>query len=398
MTRLTRPLGDTVVLELGHIVAGPYCSLLLADLGAEVIKIEHPSGGDVLRDGNARGQSGFNYVNRNKKSVTIDLKSPAGQDAFDKLVGHADVLIENYSPGTADRLDAGYDRLKEINPALIYCSIKGFTAGPYEHRPALDPVAEALAGLMSTTGYPEHPPARCGTSIADMAASFQGALAVVGAVRQVDQTGDGQKITAPMFGGTVGLMGGALVYSQLSGEPVPPLRGGGSIQSTWSPYNVFQTKDDEWLFVGPSSQRHWEALCRALGVSLHEDERFATLPARRDHRAELEAELTDIFKEYTRADLLDQVQDEDVPVAPVHDTTEVPRDPHLNATGLFGEITTAAGDRATVKVPQSPIKASGFDRPKVTDPPELGEHTDEVLASMGYSPERLAELHDENAI
>lgn len=398
MTSLPRPLDDTRVLELGHIVAGPYCSLLLADLGAEVIKVEHPRGGDVLRDGNTQGQSGFNYVNRNKKSVTVDLKSPDGLAVFETLVEQADVLVENLSPGTADRLGAGYDRLKDINPGLVYCSIKGFTAGPYENRPALDPVAEALAGLMSTTGYPGHPPARCGTSIADMVASFQGALAVVGAIRQADRTSEGQKVTSPMFEGTVGLMGGALAFSQITGDPVPPLRGGGSTESTWSPYNVFRTKDDEWLFVGPSSQHHWETLCDALDLALPDDERFATLPARRDHRDELEAELTDVFAAYTRSELLDRLQDENVPVAPVHDTTDVPDDPHLEATELFGAITTVAGERARVRVPQSPIESTRYDRLEAEDPPALGEHTNEILRSLGYSREQISELEAANVV
>lgn len=398
MTRLTRPLSDTTVLELGHIVAGPYCSLLLADLGADVRKIEHPTGGDVLREGNPRGQSGFNYVNRNKKSVTVDLKTDAGRDVFDALVKDADVLIENYSPGTAERLGVGYDRLRDVNPALIYCSIKGFNPGPYENRPALDPVAEALSGLMSTTGYPDHPPARCGTSIADMVASFHGALAVVGAVRQCDRTGEGQKITSPMFEGTVGLMGGALVFSQLSGEPVPPLRGGSSTQSTWAPYNVFHTKDDKWVFIGPSSENHWETLCSTLDISLNTDDRFATLHARRDHRAELEAELSSVIEQYPRAELLDRLQDKNVPIAPVHDTTEVPDDPHLETTGFFGEIETAEGPQTTVRVPQTPVATTSYDQPTVHSPPTLGEHTEPVLESLGYDTDRIAELQDTGAI
>ena len=174
MTGSDHPLGDATVLELGHIVAGPFCSLLLADLGADVIKVEHPDGGDAIRDSSPVGASSFNYVNRDKRSLTLDLKAERGREAFYELAAEADVVVENFAPGTADRLDVGYDALREREADLVYCSIKGFNPGPYEEYPALDPVAEAMSGVMSTTGHPGQPPVRSGTSLADMAASLYG--------------------------------------------------------------------------------------------------------------------------------------------------------------------------------------------------------------------------------
>ncbi|ELK49335.1 CAIB/BAIF family protein, partial [Haloferax sp. BAB-2207] len=185
------PLDGVRVLELGHIIAGPFCSMLLADLGADVIKVEHPEGGDLIRGSSPVGNSSFNYVNRDKRSLTLDLKSDAALDAFFDLLDETDVVVENYAPGTAERLGIGYEQLRETHPGLVYCSIKGFNPGPYESYPALDPIAEALSGLMSVTGHEGMPPVRSGTSIADMAASFYGAIAVLGALYRRDRTGRG---------------------------------------------------------------------------------------------------------------------------------------------------------------------------------------------------------------
>lgn len=393
----SRPLTDVTVLELGHIVAGPFCSMLLADLGAEVLKVERPGHGDTLRESSPNGNSVFNYVNRNKKSITVDLKDDEGQEVFNELVKNADVIVENYSPGTVEALGVNYERVKEFNSKIVYCSIKGFNDGPYENRPALDPVAEALSGLMSTTGYPDHPPARCGTSIGDMVASFHGAMAIVGAIRQRDITNEGQHITSPMFEGTVGLMGGQIAFSETYDEPAPPYGGGG--QTQWAPYDVFQTADDMWVFVGPSSEKHWNALCETLG--LHEiasDERFETLADRRANSEALGEILTEELQEYSRSELLDLLADKDVPIAPVNNTVEVSEDEHLNATAALGEVDTAEGKGATIRVPGSPVRSTGFERIDPENPPSLGEDTDDILRSMGYSEEEISRLQDEGAI
>jgi crotonobetainyl-CoA:carnitine CoA-transferase CaiB-like acyl-CoA transferase len=394
---MTRPLSDVTVVDLSHIIAGPYCSLLLADLGAEVIKVEHPEHADVFRDDSRDSSSWFNYVNRNKKGITLNLKDEAGNAAFRDIVADADVVVENFGPGAVERLGVDYESLREVNPELVYCSIKGFSEGPYEDRPALDPVAEALSGLMSTTGYPDQPPARCGTSVADMAASMQGALAVVGAIRQRDRTGEGQHITAPMFESMVGLNGGNVAFSDAFGEPRPKYRGGG--QGQWAPYGVFQSEDGEWVFVGPSSERHWEALCAAMDVpELADDERFRTRADRRENREELDRTLESVFEEYSKAEIVDRLRGEGVPCAPVNDTVEVSEDPHLEAIDGLGEVTAAQGDRRSVRVPKSPIRSSEYEPREPTDPPLQGEDTEAVLESVGYTEAEIDDLRERDAI
>ncbi|WP_129116944.1 CaiB/BaiF CoA transferase family protein [Halegenticoccus tardaugens] len=389
------PLSGIAVVELGHIVAGPFCALLLADLGADVIKVEHPDGGDAIRESSPLGNSSFNYVNRNKRSVTLDLKSDAGAAVFGELLADADVLVENFAPGTAERLGIGYDDLREAHPSLVYCSIKGFNPGPYERYPALDPVAEALSGLMSVTGHPGQPPVRSGTSIADMAASFYGAIAVLGALRRRDATGEGGKVTAPLFESTVALMGYWLSFAQAYDETPGPL---GASHPNWAPYDVFRTDDDEWVFVGPSSQRQWVAMCEALGLDLHRDERFETLVGRREHAEALTELLRDALRGFDARTLVETLREAGVPVAPVNDAGDVAADPHLAATDALAEVTTAEGRRRTVRVPRFPVRASGFERVDSADPPRLGEHTDEVLASLGYSSEEIEAMRDRGAV
>lgn len=390
-----RPLSDTTVLELGHIIAGPFCGLLLADLGATVIKIEHPDGGDVIRDSSPLGNSSFNYVNRNKESVTLDLKSEAGRAIFDDLLDEADVLIENFASGTAERLGIGYDDLHAEHPALVYCSIKGFNSGPYEDFPALDPIAEALSGLMSVTGHPDQPPVRSGTSFADMTASLYGALAIMGALRQRERTGQGGKVTAPLFESTVALMGYWLSFTEAYDEVPAPL---GASHPNWAPYDVFQTEDEEWVFVGPSSERQWQAMCEALDLDLHQKDQFATVEKRRQHRERLTEILTAELRTVNSETLVVRLREAGVPVAPINDTRDVLSDPHLAATDALAEITAVEGNERSVHVPRSPIRASEFDSVDPAKPPKLGEDTETVLEALGYSREHIATLREQGAI
>ncbi|MBP1987362.1 CaiB/BaiF CoA transferase family protein [Halolamina salifodinae] len=390
-----RPLSDVTVLELGHIIAGPFCSMLLADLGAEVIKVEHPKGGDAVRDSSEVGNSSFNYVNRNKLGITLDLKSDEGNAVFEDLVEEADVLIENFAAGTADRLGVGYDDLKPVNEELVYCSIKGFNEGPYEDYPALDPVAEALSGVMSVTGHPGQPPVRCGTSLADMAASLYGAISVLGGVRQRDASGEGQHVTVPLYESTVSLMGYWLAYSQTAGEAAEPIGAG---HPNWAPYNAYQSADGEWVFVGPSSQAQWEALCEALEADLHEDERFATLDDRREHREALDEGVGAACEQFEAEELIARLRDAGVPVAPVNDTQDVVDDPHLRQTDALGTIRATEGDGGDIDVPRYPARSTGFERVENTDPPELGEDTDAVLEALGYDAEERKRLREANAV
>ncbi|ELZ43712.1 formyl-CoA transferase [Halorubrum coriense DSM 10284] len=383
------------VLELGHIIAGPFCSMLLADLGAEVIKVEHPKGGDAVRDSSEVGNSSFNYVNRNKLGVTLDLKSDEGSAVFADLVEESDVLIENFATGTADRLGVGYDDLKTINKELVYCSIKGFNEGPYEDYPALDPVAEALSGVMSVTGHPDQPPVRSGTSLADMAASLYGAISILGGVRQRDASGDGQHVTVPLYESTVSLMGYWLAYTQAYGKVAEPIGAG---HPNWAPYNAYQSADEEWVFVGPSSQAQWEAMCEVLDTDLHEDARFSTLDDRRDHREALDKGVAAACEQFEAEELISRLRNAGVPVAPVNDTQDVIDDPYLRQTDALGTIHATEGDGGDIDVPRYPARSTRFDRVENADPPELGEDTDAVLEALGYDEAERERLRDTGAV
>ncbi len=392
----TRPLDGVTVVELGHIAAGPFCSLLLAELGAEVVKVEHrASGGDSVRDSTPVGNGLFNAVNRNKLGITLDLKTDDGIEAFLDLIAEADVFVENLRPGAPDRLGIGYDDLRTLNEGLIYCSVKGFNDGPYQDYPALDPVAEALSGLMSVTGHPGNPPARAGTSVADMTAALFGALGVAAALRQRERTGVGQHVTAPLFESTVSLMSYWLVYTQTTEEVPDPIGAG---HDNWAPYDVYLAADDRWVFVGPSSQAGWERLCEALDVRLDEEDRFETVADRRRNEDALDAELQAVIERIESEELVDRLREAGVPVALVQNVREVCSDEHLIATDALGEITTATGDDETVRVPKIPIRSSAYERPDPTDPPDLGEDTTDVLERLGYEEGRIDRLRENGAI
>jgi crotonobetainyl-CoA:carnitine CoA-transferase CaiB-like acyl-CoA transferase len=386
-----RPLSDVTVLELGHIIAGPFCSMILADLGAEVIKVESPSRGDAIRDSSPIGNSSFNYVNRNKLSVTLDLKSDDGKAIFKELVANADVLVENFAAGTTDRLGVGYDDLKTANEELVYCSIKGFNQGPYERFPALDPVAEALSGVMSVTGHPGQPPVRSGTSLSDMAASLYAAVTVLGAMRQRQETGTGQHLTVPLFESTVALMGYWLAYTQAYDDVPDPM---GASHPGWAPYDVFQSADDEWVFIGPSSDRQWRQFCDVLDLDIGDDERFAELGDRLKNRTELHGIVEATCKQYTRDEIVERLQDGGVPVAPVNDMGDVRDDPHLKVTEALAEVKATEGEGGRIRTPRFPARSTGFDRVESTDPPSLGEDTTPVLEALGYDEGEIDRLRE----
>ena len=389
-----RPLSDVTVIELGHIIAGPFCTMVLADLGAEVIKVESPDGGDAIRDSSPVGNSSFNYVNRNKLSVTLDLKSASGTEIFHELIGEADVLVENFAAGTADRLGVGYEDLRAVNDELVYCSIKGFNPGPYESFPALDPVAEALSGVMHMTGRPDQPPVRSGTSLADMTASLYAAVTVLAAVRQRSKTGEGQHITIPLFESTVSLMGYWLAYAQAYDEDPEPM---GASHPGWAPYDVYQSADREWVFIGPSSNRAWTHLRDALAIDV-EDDQFASLEARLANRDGVDARVAAACERLSTETIVSRLQAANVPVAPVNDLTSVREDPHLRVTGAFATVRATEGDGNEIETPRFPGRSTGFDRVESTDPPALGEDTETVLAALGYDKAARTTLNENGVI
>lgn len=390
------PISDITVVELGHIVAGPFCGMILADLGADVIKVERPATGDMLRDSSELGNSTFDYLNRNKSSVTIDLKSEEGSAVFKRLIDEADVVVENFGPQATDRLGIGYDDLSKDREGLIYCSIKGFTPGPYEEYPALDPIAESLSGLMSVTGREDMPPVRSGTSIADMAAAMYAVIAILGALRHREQTGEGAHLYSGLFESTVSLMGYWLAYTETYGKVPKPL---GASHMNWSPYEVFRGIDGTWVFIGPAGQAQWERMCHSLSLDdLLEDPRFETLADRRQHNEELIDILRDRLSGYSSTEIVERLREVDVPVAPVNDIDDVLQDPHLDEIGMLQKIATTEGDGDEIRVPRYPIFSDGHEHAPLRSPPALGEQTEAILSELGFADDEIESLRTADVI
>ncbi|MFB6157064.1 MAG: CaiB/BaiF CoA transferase family protein [Haloferacaceae archaeon] len=388
------PLAGTTVVELGHIIAAPFAGVVLADLGADVVKVERPGAGDVVRSLGDSGRAILDAFNRNKRSVALDLKSEGGREAYRDLAAEADVVVENLGPDAADRLGVGYGTLAERNPGLVYCSIKGFFEGPYGDRPGMDMVAEAMSGLSAMTGDADDRPLRAGTSVADVGAAMYGVIGTVLALRERDRTGRGQRVDASLFGSMAHWTGYWTAYADLTGDDHPPL---GSSHPAFALYDVFRTADDEWVFVGVTTERHWPAFCRAVGrEEWLADERFETAAKRHEHADELVGMARDVLRERSRSDLVAALLDEDVPAAPVNRPSDLVDDPHLRETGLLAAVEGAGGER--VRTTTTPIRGERMTTSQRRRPPALGEHTREVLSELGYDAAAVEALCESGAV
>lgn len=373
------PLSDLRVIDCTQMLSGPFATQLLADMGADVVKIERPGRGDITRHvGPGIGDSGitgyFSSLNRGKRSVELDLSTGTGAAALERLAGSADVLVENYRPGTMEKWGVGYEDLRTTNEELVYCSISGFLEGPYRDLPAFDMVVQALAGSMSITGEAEGAPARPGLPIGDICA---GMYAVVGVVTAL-YGGGGQRIEVPMFEGLVSWLTERAGRTFVSGEPYPRL---GTVHPSLAPYRAFETdEDDGWFAVAIGSEDTWTAFCEAIDrPALADDERFATNDRRVEHRNALEAELAPVFERRTAEEWFDHFRDHGLPGAPVRNTREVFEDEHLQASGTLADLEI---DGVELPFPICPIDFSGATMRSGHRPPGLGEHTVEVLAEV----------------
>ncbi|HSR79503.1 MAG TPA: CaiB/BaiF CoA-transferase family protein [Hyphomicrobiaceae bacterium] len=386
------PLAGLKVLEFSHTVMGPTAGLLLADLGADVVKVEPAPRGDHTRGLGGFAAGFFAAFNRNKRSLALDLKRPEGQAAMHRLAATADVVVENYGPGTMDRLGCGYETLAQVNPRLVYLALKGYLPGPYAHRPALDEVVQFQAGLAYMTGPPGRP-LRAGASIIDILGAVFGVVALQAALRERATTGQGQRVSSALFESAAFLMASHMAGMAATGLPAQPMP---ARRGAWAIYEVFAVADGE-LFIGVTSDQQWTRFVDEF--SLHElaaDPRLATNLMRSHERSWLIPTLKDVLKKLPQADVARRCERANISWSPVGKPDDLFGDAHLLANGglLDVSISPAGGDEGPkMKLPALPIAFGGRERPGlVRQPPRMGEHNAAILAEAGFSPAEIASL------
>jgi crotonobetainyl-CoA:carnitine CoA-transferase CaiB-like acyl-CoA transferase len=373
------PLEGIRVVEFVHVIMGPSCGLVLADLGAEVIKVE-PLDGDHTRKLTVSGAGFFPTFNRNKKSIAVDLKSKEGQEIILKLIKSADVLTENFRPGAMDKLGFGYEDIKKLKPELIYCSLKGFLAGPYENRAGLDETAQMMGGLAYMTG-PVGRPLRAGASVNDIMGGMFAAIAILAAVIERTATGRGQYVKSALFENCAFLMGQHMTEGFMTGKPVVPMP---DRIRAWAVYDTFRTSDGEMVFVGVVTDTQWKIFCDAFDLAdLLADPALKTNPQRVDARPRVIPIVTALFAKMTKQELLDKCEKLGLPYAPITKPEDLFNDPHLKASGGLADITLMNGVKT--QVPIMPIEMDGRRFRTRLDLPKVGEHTREMLLALGYS-------------
>ena len=391
-TKGALPLDGLRVLELGHIIAGPSAGLLLADLGADVIKVERAGEGDQSRTMPAGTSALFHFLNRNKRSIAIDLKDSAeGRALFLRLVSASDVVIDNFAFGAVEALGLGYDVLARTNPGIIYLDLKGFLPGPNEARPFLDELAQMSAGLAFMTG-PRGQPIRAGASIVDVGAAAYGVIAVLAALQQRARTGTGQRITSGLYETTVFWVGQWLAQFAATGEPsvpLPEMRQG--TRMGWGIYQLFTAGDGEQVFIGITSNGHWERFCKEFGLDdLLADPNLDDNTKRVAARGWLPARIAREMQRYPSAEISQRLDRARVPFAPLRRPDQLVDDPHLNAIGQF--VDTPLPGRGPAKLPKLPVHSTAFEMELRRPAPRLGEHTREVLEEIGLTTDEIDAL------
>ncbi len=389
----TLPLADLRVLEFTQNVMGPSGGLVLADLGADVIKIEPAPGGDVTRGLGGFASGFFSFLNRNKRSLAIDLKTESGRKLVHRLAAKADIVLENYAVGTMDRLGVGYEALEAINPRLIYCALKGYLSGPYENRAALDEVAQFQAGLAYMTG-PLGRPLRAGASVIDIMGGTFAAVAILAALRERDKTGKGQLVKSALFESTVYVMGTHMAGSAYNGEtnvlPMPERRGG------WGVYQIFTSADGHELFIAATSDQLWLRFCEIFErPDLAADRRLAKNADRVRAKEWLVPAVAETLGKLSRAEIEERCEKAGIPFAPIGKVDDLFVDPHLNKGGL---VATTLSNGVKTKLPKLPIELDG-ERPALRlDPPQVGEHSRAILAEAGLSAPEIDALAQDGVI
>jgi crotonobetainyl-CoA:carnitine CoA-transferase CaiB-like acyl-CoA transferase len=384
------------VVEFTHMVMGPTCGMVLADMGAEVIKIE-PLDGDRTRRLLGAGAGFFPMFNRNKKSIAIDLHHPEGAEVARRLSASADVVAENFKPGTMGKYGLDYASLRAVNPRLIYASHKGFLPGPYEHRTALDEVVQMMGGLAYMTGRPGDP-LRAGTSVNDIMGGLFGAIGVLGALIQRGITGRGMEVQSALYENNVFLMGQHMLQFAVTGKAASPMP---VRESPWAVYDVFTVKDGEQIFLAAVSDAQWVVFCDALGFAdLKADAAIATNNQRVRARPWLMPALRERLACRSAAELAETMERVGLPFAPIRRPEDLLDDPHLLATGGLADLTLPDGAKAgqTVKTALFPITMDGERLGVRLQPPRLGEHTHALLESIGYDAAQIDVLRTQAVV
>jgi len=394
------PLEGVRVLDLTRVLAGPYCTMMLGDLGADVIKVERPGAGDDVRAWGPPfapgGESAyFLCVNRNKRSITMDLKAPRGCDLVRELARQADVLVENFKTGTLDEMGVGYEALRDLNPGLIYCSITGFGAtGPYRDLPGYDLIGQAMGGIMSITGEVHGEPMKVGVPIVDLTTGMFAAVAILAALRVKERTGRGQRIDMALLDSQIAWLGNVASNYLIGGKPAARL---GNAHPNITPYEVFPTQDGHVaLAVGNEGQ--WRRFCQVAGAPhLADHPDFKTNADRVRNREKLVPVMNDLMRKRTAQDWMDLLRKDEVPCGPIQTVDRALNDPQVQARGMVVEVLHPTA--GPIRLVGSPLKLADTPPEVRLPPPTLGQHTEEVLREvLRLAPERIAELRARKVI
>ena len=385
------PLNGVKVVDFSHAMAGPTCTMLLGDAGADIIKVE-PVTGDFYRT--AMDGAISITVGRNKRSVALDLKTDDGHRIALKLLENADVLVENFAPGVMNKLGLGSETISQMNQRIIYCSISGFgQKGPYHKRPSFDPVAQAVSGIMLATGEADRPPVRILPPMIDYSAGIHAAYGIVIALMNRQRTGKGERIDISLMDIGIAHMGAFVTHYTMTGELPERM---GSAHKAWAPYQAFETSDG-WVLIAVATDEMWRNLCKVLKLKdLDNDSRYATLESRRKHRKELAESLTKVTLQYKGRELESLLSEAGVPSGQLRNIGEVVDDPHVKARHLIDDIEYPGLGK--IKIVKTPIFVSGSAPTSRLQAPQFGEHTTEVLTELGYSEADIQRLEDSGIV
>ena len=396
---MTKALEGIRVLDLTRALAGPFCTLMLGDNGADVIKIEIPGSGDDTRKWGppfiGDESAYFLSINRNKRSLTLNLQDPKAQDVFMKLAKDSDVVVENFTPGVMDRFGLGYEAVKAVNPNVVYCSISGFGQdGPYRSRPAYDQIMQGVGGLMSITGEPDGEPQKIGIAVTDIGAGMWSAFAITTALHHRDKTGEGQYIDISMLDAQVAWLTYQAAFFFANDEPPKRM---GAAHPTLVPYQAFMCSDGKYINVAVGSERIWERFCQGMGrEDLKDHPDYSVNSVRVAHRGAIVSMLQEIFLTRPVSEWVEDLQTANVPCGPINDLADVFADPQVLARDMLQEMPHPT--LGTIKQTGLPIKFSRTPGGLDLHPPLLGEHNQEILSSLGYSDADVQSLKDASVI